>query len=67
MKTLHTIVAVLVLGAGPAFAHCGHCDDKPVVDKDGCVHGQACKCKECGQACGSEACKKTTACAKDAC
>ena len=56
------------MALGQAFAHCGTCGVSGAhADKDGCVKGETCKCKKCGQICGSEACKATDACKNDGC
>lgn len=66
MKTILTILAAALLAAGQAFAHCGTCgSDSP--HKGACVKGEPCKCADCGQACGSEACKAGKACKGDGC
>ena len=62
MKTFQTTLALLVLALTPVLS----ASDK-VIDKDGCVAGQPCKCKDCGYICGSDACKATAACKGDAC
>lgn len=66
MKSILTIVAVTLFAAGQAFSHCGTCGVGD-VHKDGCVKGEPCKCKNCGEICGSEACKATEACKDDNC
>lgn len=62
MKAFKTTLALLVLALTPVLA----ASDK-VIDKDGCVTGQPCKCKDCGYICGSDACKASAACKGDAC
>lgn len=66
MKIILTIVAATVLAAGQIFAHCGTCGVGG-AHKDGCVKGEPCKCADCGQVCGSEACKASKNCKTDGC
>ncbi len=68
MKIILSVMAASLLAAGQIFAHCGTCGVGGAhVDKDGCVKGQPCKCTDCGQVCGSEACKASTSCKSDGC
>ena len=62
MKAFQTTLALLVLALTPVMSA-----SEKVIDKDGCVAGQPCKCKDCGYVCGSDACKATAACKDDAC
>jgi len=64
MKIILTVVAASILAAVQLLADCGSCGSS---DKDGCVKGQPCKCADCGQTCGSEACKASNACKGDKC
>lgn len=68
MKIILTLVAATFLAAGQIFAHCGTCGVSGAhVDKDGCVKGETCLCKDCGQVCGSKACKASGGCKNDGC
>jgi hypothetical protein len=68
MKIILTVIAVSLMALGQAFSHCGTCGVGGAhIDKDGCVKGQTCKCKDCGQICGSEACKASGGCKNDGC
>jgi len=62
MKTFRTTLALFVLALSPVLA-----GSEKVIDKDGCVRGEPCKCMGCGNICGSDACKVSTACKDDAC
>lgn len=66
MKIMLTILAASVLAAGQLLADCGSCGSG-AAHKDSCVKGQPCKCADCGQSCGSEACKASAACKGDKC
>lgn len=68
MKIILTLVAATFLAAGQIFARCGTCGvSGKHVDKDGCVKGETCLCKDCGQVCGSKACKASGGCKNDGC
>jgi hypothetical protein len=66
MKIILSVIAASFLGVGQILAHCGTCGVGD-AHKDGCVKGEPCKCADCGQTCGSEACKATEACKSDDC
>ena len=62
MKSIRTIVVLFALAMSPAWG-----ESTAVIDKDGCVKGQPCRCTDCGHICGSDACKMSAACKGDAC
>jgi hypothetical protein len=62
MKIVKTTLVLLALALTPALA-----ESTAAIDKDGCVKGQPCRCTDCGQICGSDACKVSSACKGDAC
>ncbi|MFM7373556.1 MAG: hypothetical protein ACKO39_00165 [Chthoniobacterales bacterium] len=66
MKVILAIAAASLLSAGQILAHCGTCGVGG-SHKDGCVKGEPCKCVDCGQVCGSEACKASKNCKGDGC
>lgn len=66
MKIILAIVAATLFAAGQIFAHCGTCGSGD-SHKNGCVKGETCKCADCGQVCGSDACKASKSCKGDSC
>lgn len=66
MKIIITMLAATFIAAGQILAHCGTCGVGD-THKQGCVKGEPCKCADCGQVCGSEACKASKSCNGDDC